>query len=167
MYSKEEINIANKTSRNSKAIGQKAIVPRVIKELFSPKQKLKILDFGAGKAAAHTLSLREEGYDVTAYEFGNNIIDGLHDPKALKTTYDVIYASNVINVLSSFEMLLLTIGELDDALKVGGVIIANYPNSPRKLDFNPTEIAELLNIHFNVERIQEKNIVFKLTKKNI
>jgi hypothetical protein len=30
------------------------------------------------------------GHHVTAYEFGNNIVPGRHDPRALDHTYDVV-----------------------------------------------------------------------------
>ena len=165
-YTQLEIEIANKTSRSGGAIGTKAIVPQIIKELFSPNDKKSILDFGAGKKAMHTQDLKSLGYDVTAYEFGDNIDDALHDKNALERKYDVVYASNVLNVQSTLKMLWNTLGEIWDVLKDDGVFIANYPNSPRKLGLPVSELIEFLEEGFHVERIKHKNnIVFKLTKR--
>ena len=164
-YTPIEIEIANKTSRAGGAVGNNAVTPKVVKSLFSPEDKKTILDFGAGKAAIQTLNLRAEGYDVTAYEFGDNVIDGLHDKNALERKYDVVYASNVLNVQSSPRMLFNTLGEIWEALNDGGVFIANYPASPRKMHLTVSELTNELEEGFIVERIPGKNIIFKLTKK--
>lgn len=165
MYTEEEKRIANNTSRNSPAIGQRAVVPRIIEDMFSPEDKLSFLDFGAGKDAAHTLSLREKGYMVTAYEFGANVVDGLHQKFALQRKYDVIFASNVLNVQSNQAMLLLTLQSIAGAMDVETVFIANYPNSPRKVNLTVAEMEEQLRRIFKVERIKNKNIIFKLKLK--
>ncbi len=167
MYSKEEIGIANKTSRNSGAVGKKAVVPQVIRNEFSPKENLTFLDFGAGKAAAHKLSLEEDGYNVKAYEFGENSIPGIHTPDALLDTYDVIYASNVLNVQSTEMMMVHTLCAIKNSLNPGGIFIANYPTSPRKAGWSVKDVKVYLGIYFNVERIKHNsNVVFKLTVKN-
>lgn len=132
-YSHEEIEIANKTSRNSGAIGKKAIVPKYVLE--NVEKTLKVLDFGAGKTAAHTQMLRDEGFeDVTAFEFGSNLSPEYHDKNALKKKYDVIFASNVLNVQSSEEMLDITLDSIYNSLKRKGTFICNLPMSPRKFD---------------------------------
>lgn len=81
-YTPDEVEIANRTSRSRGAVGKRAIVPRLVPQYAS--QSDTILDFGAGKDAVHALDLREQGYNVTAYEFGSNVDSKLHDMDALK-----------------------------------------------------------------------------------
>jgi SAM-dependent methyltransferase len=173
MFTEKEIKIANKTARNSYAVGKKAIVPQVVEREFSPEDGLLILDFGAGKAAAHKLSLCESGYNVDAYEFGDNIVPGLHIDTLPEDTYDVVYASNVLNVQSSFSMLANTLLQLQKTLKEGGVLIANYPNEPRKLigsngkPLTKKEMESYIYPYFDIDTVKFKShTVWKLTPKN-
>ena len=98
MYTREEMLIANKTSRNSNAVGNNALVPRIVVDYITPD--INVLDFGAGKQAAHAQRFNNMGMHGTAYEFGDNAVEGIHDPQALSRTYAVVYASNVLNVQS-------------------------------------------------------------------
>lgn len=123
------IRQANSTSRNSGAVGAKAIVPKYVETIAKPSDT--ILDFGAGKAAAHTLRLRNSGLNVEAYEFGNNSIPGLHNPFALLDKYSIVYASNVLNVQGSDDMLQNTLQQLSDVLEDKGRLIVNLPVTPR------------------------------------
>ena len=100
--SEEDIKVANLTSRNKGAVGEQAIVPKWIEE--NVNKKSSILDYGAGKSAQHTERLSNEGYNVTAYEFGDNVNPNIHDVNALDKKYDVVYASNVLNVQNSEEI---------------------------------------------------------------
>ena len=128
-YSKKQMRVANQTSRNSGAIGKKAITPAYVKTITSKKHK--ILDFGSGRDAAHTKSLRKSGRNVTAHEFGANVNKN-HNPKALKNKYDTVFASNVLNTASSRKMLSDTLDQMHSAVAPGGALVANLPLSPRK-----------------------------------
>ena len=146
MFTMEEIKIANATSRSNGASAKnkdgsiRAVVPRYVAKRISKTDS--ILDFGAGKAALHTKWLREQGFDVTAYDFGDNCIEGLHDRDALSKQYKVIMMSNVLNVQSSREMLQETLQQVYNSLEPGGDLICNYPASPRKMQFfNSTSLA--------------------------
>lgn len=153
MFTMEEIRIANATSRSNGASARnkdgsiRAIVPRYVAEHINKEDT--ILDFGAGKNAVHTKWLREEGFSVTAYDFGANCIEGLHDKDALGKQYKVIMASNVINVSSSWEMLLETLRQIYSSLEPGGMLVVNYPASPRKMILNATEMAMVIQNVFN------------------
>lgn len=131
-FSDEETKIANATSRASGAVGSKALVPRFVRSLAPASEGHRILDFGAGKAAAHAESLKKDGYNVTAHEFGGNQKEGLHDPNALSRNYHTVYASNVLNVQSSKDMMGKTLDQIRGAVKPGGQFIGNFPESPRK-----------------------------------
>jgi hypothetical protein len=137
VYTPEEIEIANKTSRNSPAIGAKAITPKMVRQYIEDntldKDEIQILDFGAGKAAAHAQKFVEEGFQCLAYEFGANVDPRVHCELALYNKYDIVYASNVLNVQSSLHMLEETIIQIKQVMKEDAVFFANYPLQPRKM----------------------------------
>lgn len=153
MFTIEEVRVANSTSRSNGASAKnkdgsvRAIVPRYVVGHIDKNNS--ILDFGAGKGAVHTKWLREEGFNVTAYDFGENCIEGLHDKDALNKQYKVIMASNVINVSSSWKMLLETLSQINNSLEPGGMLVMNYPASPRKMDLNATEMGMVIQNVFN------------------
>lgn len=143
MASPDEQAIAQATSRNTLAIGAKAVIPRIVRQ-YADKDKDIILDFGAGKAAAHTLSLRDEGYNVTAYDFSQS---EHHDPTALNRKYTMVFASNVLNVQGSEEMLMHdTLNPISRVLKPGGKFICNLPSSPLKGLYNGLTYKEAINL---------------------
>ncbi len=152
-YSSDEIAIANSTSRASGAVGEKAIVPPYVANIA--KDGHTILDFGAGKAAAHAQRLKQHGLDVTAYEFGNNINPELHDKNALTRKYDIVYASNVLNVQSTPEMMQKTLETIRKVTKTNGVFVANFPAQPRKMpSLKPAELQDMLLKYFTtVQRV--------------
>lgn len=159
MFNAMEIKIANATSRSggASAINKdgsiRAIVPRYVAEHINKEDS--VLDFGAGKGAVHTKWLREEGFNVTAYDFGDNCIEGLHDKNALQKQYTVIMCSNVLNVQSSLDMLLETLHQIDNSLEPGGKFVCNYPASPRKTLLAASDLKEILQSIFKgkIERV--------------
>jgi hypothetical protein len=148
MFTKEEIRIANATSRSNGASAKnkdgsiRAVVPKWVSSFVS--KNVSILDFGAGKDAVHTKWLKEQGFNVTAYDFGKNCIDGLHDKDALNREYRIVMASNVINVSSSYDMLAGTLRQMYNSLESGGTLIMNYPSSPRKMDLTAKELETII-----------------------
>ena len=150
----EEIKTANKTARSSGAVGKNALLPRIITGKM-PYRAAKILDFGSGPKAIHTKRLREEGYtDVTPYEMGSN-----YDPKIHlchindnSEMYDIVFASNVINTLSSLKAIRETILAIDWYTATEGVALINLPLSPRKYKDLDKEllIKELMKVFLSV-----------------
>ena len=138
----EQIRIANNTSRAGGAVGKMAVTPRWVADNVDKSDK--ILDFGAGTDAIHAKSLRENGYNVTAHEFGDNVREGIHKQNALSETYDVVYASNVLNVQSSEEMLRRTLGQIRDSVSKDGLAVFNYPASPRKSDLTVDQVSAII-----------------------
>lgn len=152
-FSDEEKEIANATSRNKGAVGSKALVPQFVLKYANPTDS--ILDFGAGKSAAHALSIQQQGYNVTAHEFGGNINPEIHDPNALSKKYDIVYASNVLNTQSNKNMLARTLDQIRSVTKKRGKFIGNFPLEPRKAKDIDSEYLhnELLKRFNNVELI--------------
>lgn len=110
---------------------------------------MKILDFGAGWKAFHTLKLRALGFDVTAWDFGRNFEPLLHDALALDRKYDVVMASNVVNVHSTVHGIERTIAQLAIATLSSGFCVVNYPESPRKFaTLKPGQVRFLLESYF-------------------
>lgn len=153
MFIMEEIKIANATSRSNGASAKnkdgsiRAIVPRYVVEHINKEDS--ILDFGAGKGAVHTQWLRDKGFNVTAYDFGDNVIEGLHDKDALNKQYKAIMCSNVLNVQSSLGMLMETLNQLYNSLEKGGILVCNYPASPRKMSLAARDMATIIQSVFN------------------
>jgi SAM-dependent methyltransferase len=156
-YTEDEVERMNKTSRCTGAVGAKALVPRVVDGVLSDNLKMTVLDYGAGKDAYHTKNLRarhwHEGHTIVAYDIGDNVIAGLHEPTALDLPefYDMVYASCVLNVQESQQAMLNVLAEVKRVLKPGGVFICNYPASPRKSDVGVDRLEYLLSWCFGGE----------------
>lgn len=131
----------------SKMCSQKQTLPEIVEQIA--KRGDKILDFGAGKDAFGTKYLRYHHYDCTAYEIGKNFVEGLHDPKALDSHYDVIIVSNVLNIQPDISRILDIISDVKACLNVGGMLICNFPAKPRKNDATTDFVETALRLAFN------------------
>lgn len=148
-FNAAEMEIANKTARNRGAVGGKALVPRHVEQTSQKDER--ILDFGSGPAAAHAEHLKSQGFThVTAHEFGNNVRPGVHNPKALQMEYDTVFASNVLNVQSSDAMMNHTLDQLAQVVAAEGRLVANLPESPRKMDIDAKSLTKMLSQRFEV-----------------
>lgn len=154
----QEIKIAKATSRSAgaSAINKdgtiRAVVPLFIEKNINKNKT--ILDFGAGKGATSTKYLLGKGFEVTAYDLWCGDGDELLDKYALNRQYDIVFASNVLNVQSSRKMLLETLNQIKSALNGNGEFICNYPVSPRKMEMDSSEIEEILiSVFPNVTRV--------------
>ncbi|NLB54711.1 MAG: class I SAM-dependent methyltransferase [Lentisphaerae bacterium] len=123
----------------------KNVVPKNLP--FFAKKTDKILDFGAGFHGRHTLWLRQQGFDVTAYDCGINVQPGLHDSDALNRQYDIVFASNVLNVQPTVPHLIRVLDQTFGLIKSGGIFFCNFPSTPRKCNAIITEedLTDLLN----------------------
>jgi len=165
-YSFDETEIANKTSRTSKnpgAVSNNAIVPRFVIKYVNKNDS--ILDYGAGRYPLHALRLKEKGYNVKSHDFGRNFNSELHDGGALNLQYDVIYASNVLNVQSSEEMLISTIEQIIGLMKENSIFIANYPQTPRKSDLSFKDLKIILGNYFKIKSLGKNTLLMKLKNK--
>ena len=139
-----DIEMMNKTSRPD---DYTSVTTKFIMGNFSPDENLTFLDYGAGKKATQTRKLIEAGYDVTAYDMGGNVTE-LHDTDALNKQYDVVFASNVLNVQFTMEGIKQMLSEMNNCAKK--YIIFNYPSSPRKFRDHPINNKEMKEIIENI-----------------
>ena len=111
-------------------------MPAFVRRYALPGQR--VLDFGAGPEARK--AMRALGLDVTAYDSGENLRPGVHDPGALSRTYDIVLAANVLNTADT-EALLATLDQIAAAVRPsgvtsatdpGGIALLNLPSDPRK-----------------------------------
>ena len=126
---------------------EKARLPALLVEGSHPdltfSKESRVLDFGAGRQARATHLLRSAGFKhVTAYDFPENQ-DENHSPTALAKIYDLVFASNVLNVQPSLSMLWRTLYQISTATSWEGVFVCNYPTSPRKLPKLTSRALEL------------------------
>ena len=148
-FSKDQISAANKTARVWKRTTAGDAARRLAPD-FMPKEGT-VLDFGAGKDVApdkyYGKGLIDDGYDVTLYEFGDNL-GATHDAAALSRQYDMVMVSNVVNVQQTDAMLDATLDQVARSTSTAaGRVIINLPGSPRKGAFKgttKTQGAELL-----------------------
>ena len=150
--SPEEIMRANKSSRSSGAVGPKALTPRMVLQYIKDtgNKNVRMLDFGSGKDAKHTYALRDMGLDVTAHDFSSNINDEHHDPNALDRVYDIVFASNVLNVQGSENMMRRTVEDILKSMTNDSVFIANFPSSPRYGFETAKEAKGILEDYFDI-----------------
>lgn len=160
-----DIETMNKTARTRGAVGPNAVVPKQVRAhvtdlvnsgRFMDKSGPDVLDYGAGPESIHARALCDEGYQVTAYDIGNNVDLDFKYNEPLKHKYDIVYASNVLNVQMTIDLLDSMLEEVHSVLRDSGVFIANYPRSPRKgvmqhIDI-PTLTRELKKWFGSVER---------------
>lgn len=138
-YNAEAVRLANSTARSAGAVGAKAITPQYVASTITAGDS--VLNFGAGKPDKttgkylHSEIIRSSGGKVDEYDFGSNATGSL-DKK-----YNTVFASNVLNVQSSPQMLETTLSQIWDRVNESGRAVFNYPSSPRYLQMSPKEVA--------------------------
>jgi hypothetical protein len=113
--------------------GKGALVPRSLVKYLKPDEAGPVLDYGCGATAPHVQALDVLGYDVAGYDIGDDEV-GLVDGGALRRRkYNVVLASNVLNVQPSWAALNTVLDELRLAAGSRGMVIANLAEDPRWL----------------------------------
>lgn len=134
MFDQDAAAGAMKTARAAGAVGSRPVVLASILDRTTfvgifPGTYTRILDFGCGRGQM-VCRMRDEfeGCTVEGYDFA---LPG--SEQHLDTLWDVVTVSNVLNVQDSTAMLDLTCKQLRALALRGAVIVANYPQSPRKM----------------------------------
>lgn len=140
--SAQSISIANKTLRSAgssvfdKDGNVRSVVSRFVFENFCSDDK--ICDYGAGRNAIQTMWLRANGFQhVDPHDFGEN----RPADERFGRNYDVIFASNVINVADSAAMIEWDFRDMKSHAKNGATIVWNYPTTPRKANLNFVDVV--------------------------
>lgn len=139
-------NVVNKTY--SQYFSTRQILPKFIINR-NHKRYLSVLDYGAGKHASGTQMLRTYFIDVTAYDIGNNCTTCFHNENALDGIYDIVMASNVINVQPSLHHVSDVFHEIKNCLTPNGIVYCNLPRSPRKCEINEQRLQSMMENYFN------------------
>ena len=166
-YTSAELKALNKTSRSGGAVGQKAIVPRytISRLLREPDGKSKaILDYGSGYPPYYTKLMLDLGFtDVTPWDIGDNHPYDCPDPLVLDEyalrwfdRYDVIMASNVLNVQPDLDRVMQVFHELHMLLKPRGFVVMNYPRIPRKAGLSDKEMLACAEHVFTIVHMESK-----------
>ena len=147
----QEIKIANLTYRKrgpsvfDKDGNIRSVVAKYV-ECNVDKDK-KILDYGCGSEFIQGNHLRNNGFDIDGWDIGaNKPNNGINE---LRCIYDVVYASNVLNVINSDAMMEETLDQIYNCLKTGGMFIANYPSAPRKMDISADLFEDIIQGKFS------------------
>jgi len=130
----------NATSRSKGAVGPNALVPRVVENYFGHSTRgLRVLDYGAGKHALHAERMKQAHPDwkVLTVECGDNFDSLRHNmtPDILRGVgghFDVAYASNVLNVQTTWRDVVEVVADLHNSIHQDGFVVVNLPISPRK-----------------------------------
>lgn len=145
----DQVCAVNRTARSSGAVGGKAQTPQVLARQESQNKNASILDFGSGPQALQTIFLRSQGYtNVESYEIGCNKMDWIHSD-ILGKTYDIVFASNVLNVQPDCTSGYMLINELAGHVQPRGTLYVNFPKSPRKNNLTEKNIEFFLREYFS------------------
>jgi hypothetical protein len=106
------------------------VVPLVYRYLMNNSHKfnsdfVSVLDYGCGKNPSHIPALRRRFDAVFKY-------DVAHFPVRPTGVFDIVAASNVLNVLPTIKSVAQTIADIAAFVKPDGCAIINYPETPRK-----------------------------------
>lgn len=155
-YTTEAIKRLQSTARHGGAVGNKlTVVSRWAIKLGYPG--LKILDFGCGPKQKQTKKLLKYGLDVVPHDFDIN-------PSLIGSEFDIIMLSNVLNVQENQDQVLEVLLNCSNSLAPGGFVLANYPQSPRRIKSMTKEVLESVfgGAFSHFWRLPDKNLVYKL-----
>lgn len=172
--SDDEMDIARKTSRTQRYDPElkkgrglnDAIVPSFAMNIALKTQM--VLDFGAGKHPFYVMKYRDMGFNIYGWDlpesmryWEENYEEEIRPPDGLSGQFDLVYASNVMNVAPNENFLRrMTLDTIKRALKPSGIYIGNYPASPRKNpEMTPAMLKGILEEYFmGVQYFNDKKI---------
>jgi SAM-dependent methyltransferase len=177
--SDDEINIARKTSRTQKYDPElkkgrgfsEALVPSFAMNIALKTQM--VLDFGAGKHPFYVMKYRDMGFNIYGWDlpesmryWEENYEEEIQPPGGLSGQFDLVYASNVMNVAPNENFLKrMTLDTIKKALKPSGVFIGNYPASPRKNpEMTPAMLKGVLEEYFMGVQYYNNKKIFVCTQ---
>ena len=136
---KDDKSIARKTGyKGGKPLRNSIVTRHLMCAPFSKESK--ILDYGAGYKATQSQILSTKYPKIKAYDFPETMEDSINDAPDLKKffttsprgSYDIVLASNVLNVQQTLPTLQNTINEIYCNMKKGSTLVVNIPKDPIK-----------------------------------
>ncbi len=144
---------AKRSFRAKGAVGKYPLMYRRLRTYLDTQQErhLSVLDYGSGPGEVHTKRLRDDYPDhhFDSYDL-NHLGTTVQAACCGAMWYDVIVASNVLNVIEDKQALNDTINEIYSWTAPQGVVLCNLPKSPRYLDVDEDYIESQLKYHFHV-----------------
>lgn len=138
-----------KTARPWKRITGK--VPRAYrKALAEMRYDDAVLDFGCGYGEGAEWMWENaplEIESITKYDLNPEWAE------PVSGTYDLIVASNVLNIQESMDQLKSTIQRIGELVNENTTIVASYPKEPRRLDLHFNSVKAILNYEFPKNRV--------------
>lgn len=130
----EDIKQVNRTDRTKGgAVGKSFIVLERVTNLIIERPHIqRVLDFGSGKTAPLAAILRAKfpQHIIDAYDIGKNHVPGVNKCNFKPGDYELVVASNVIQVQPSIEVLRETLCTIFAACyKHGGYALFNFSNT--------------------------------------
>ena len=159
-----------KTSRSAGAVGANSTVIRYIKENLSTLGECSFLDFGCGPKGRHVAQLHQNllavwgedlAFDHAGYseltrrkrmglpwdssEFSEEVLSMPPWAHLEGKRYDVVYASNVLNVQGTYADIYNVMDTLKTRLNPGGLLLVNCTSKPWKnKDLTPQQVRQML-----------------------
>lgn len=132
---------------------------------------LNVLDFGAGKYPLHKIELQKylPQHHFFSCDMGENFTS-YHDFNSLENTkkymgfFDVVIASNVLNVQINKNMMHETLERLFLLTNKDGFLLFNYPSKPRLGGFSTKEIYNFMLQYYNEVKREDKRGIFSAWK---
>lgn len=149
-YCADDLRRMNRTARQRGAVGHNAVTPRAVAKV-ADKGDL-VLDYGCGKSEAHGNRLcRDTGAEVHFYDIGaNGSVGRSAQFEAHRGLYDIAYASNVLNVQANAEQIIGVFRELAGAVHHAGLVVFNYPSTPRHAALSTDALLKLATLVFGM-----------------
>jgi len=144
-WSEGDKKLLSATARTGALGKRETLVEQYLTETYRPDKKRRILDFGCGAYANSVKRLRKLGYKISGYDFcpetpvgqesyEKNLDEGfiLPEEEIVIRRWELILASNVLNIQPSLGAFYKTIGSIKATAKEDSKIIVNFPRDPRR-----------------------------------
>lgn len=136
---------------------------KVARYILETLPKGTILDFGCGRYANQVKLFRERGRTADGYDLwweANEVtLPGLYSKlRPPPGKYDIIGLSNVLNVQTTEKELWDTLRESFSYLAPQGLVVANYPTTPRKLGWTAPRMKVYLQQQMGLKLVPSNGV---------
>ena len=147
-YCNNDLRRMNRTARRAGAVGYNAVTPRYVATIADDGDL--VLDYGCGKSTAHGRRIADQtNAEVHFYDIGDNA-RGLAQFWRCRGSYDLAYASNVLNVQLNGHQVANVFRELYGAVHHAGFVVFNYPQTPRHSGLSADHVLRIATAIFGL-----------------